>query len=80
METDLDNIEFEAGGLNHLSILLSAKYKDSGKDGYPSLIKTLIIIILIWLMIMKGFFQMLVLREVYFLNYLKDMVTSNYNR
>ena len=39
METDIDNIEFEAGGLNHLSILLSAKYKDSNKDGYPSINK-----------------------------------------
>ncbi len=35
METDLDNIQFEAGGLNHFSILLHATYKDSGKDGYP---------------------------------------------
>ena len=35
METDLDNIKFEAGGLNHFSILLQATYKDSGKDGYP---------------------------------------------
>ena len=35
METDLSNIDFEAGGLNHFSILLHAKYKDSGKDGYP---------------------------------------------
>jgi len=39
METDIDNIEFEAGGLNHLSILLKAKYKDSNKDGYPSINK-----------------------------------------
>ena len=35
MDTNLDNIEFEAGGLNHLSILLHVKYKDSGEDGYP---------------------------------------------
>ena len=35
METTLENIEFEAGGLNHFSILLRAKYKDSGEDGYP---------------------------------------------
>ena len=34
METTLENIEFEAG-LNHFSILLRAKYKDSGEDGYP---------------------------------------------
>ena len=34
METTLENIEFEAGGLNHFSILLRARYKDSGEDGY----------------------------------------------
>ena len=35
METDFSNIEIKAGGLNHFSILLEAKYKDTGKDGYP---------------------------------------------
>ena len=35
METDFSNIEYRAGGLNHLSILLEVKYKDSQKDGYP---------------------------------------------
>ena len=35
METDYSNIEIKAGGLNHFSILLEAKYKDSKKDGYP---------------------------------------------
>ena len=35
METDFSNIEFKAGGLNHLSILIEAKYKDTGRDGYP---------------------------------------------
>ncbi len=35
METDYSNIEIKAGGLNHLSILLEVKYKDSQKDGYP---------------------------------------------
>ena len=35
LDTNLDNIEFEAGGLNHFSILLDVKYKDSKKDGYP---------------------------------------------
>ena len=35
METSYENIEYEAGGLNHLSILLNVKYKDTGKDGYP---------------------------------------------
>ena len=35
METDFSNIQFKAGGLNHLSILIEAKYKDTGVDGYP---------------------------------------------
>ena len=35
MKTDFSNIQFLAGGLNHFSILLQAKYKDTGKDGYP---------------------------------------------
>ncbi len=35
MDTDFSNIEIKAGGLNHFSILLEAKYKDSKKDGYP---------------------------------------------
>ena len=35
METDSSNIQIKAGGLNHLSILLNVKYKDTEKDGYP---------------------------------------------
>ena len=35
METNFSNIEFQAGGLNHFSILLNVRYKDTGKDGYP---------------------------------------------
>ena len=35
METEFSNIEIKAGGLNHFSILLEAKYKDTKKDGYP---------------------------------------------
>ena len=35
METDYSNIEIKAGGLNHLSILIEARYKDTKKDGYP---------------------------------------------
>ena len=35
MDTEFSNIEIKAGGLNHFSILLEAKYKDTGKDGYP---------------------------------------------
>jgi len=37
METDFSNIEIKAGGLNHLSILLEARYKDTKKDGYPKI-------------------------------------------
>ena len=39
MGTDMSNIEFTAGGLNHFSILLDAKYRDSGNDGYPAIRK-----------------------------------------
>tara|TARA_Y100001936_G_C16068163_1_gene668672 strand:- start:1063 stop:2379 length:1317 start_codon:yes stop_codon:yes gene_type:complete len=35
METNFENIEYRAAGLNHFSILVEAKYKDSGKDAYP---------------------------------------------
>ena len=35
METAYENIEIKAGGLNHFSILLEAKYKDTQKNGYP---------------------------------------------
>ena len=35
MNTDFSNIEYRAGGLNHISILVDVKYKDSQKDAYP---------------------------------------------
>ena len=35
METPFENIEYRAGGLNHFSILVEARYRDSGKDAYP---------------------------------------------
>ncbi len=35
LDTALENIHFRAGGLNHFSVLLEAKYRDSGKDAYP---------------------------------------------
>jgi len=35
METDYSNIEIKAGGLNHLSILVEAKFKDTAQDAYP---------------------------------------------
>jgi alpha-galactosidase len=35
LETPLSNLEFKAGGLNHFSVLLDVRYKDTGKDAYP---------------------------------------------
>ncbi len=34
LNTDIKNIEFHAAGLNHFSVLLDVKYKDSGNDAY----------------------------------------------
>ncbi len=36
--TPWDKLEVKAGGLNHFSALLSASYKDNGKDAYPDII------------------------------------------
>ena len=35
MKTEFSNIEYRAGGLNHISILIEVKYKDTQKDAYP---------------------------------------------
>ncbi|MCB0024748.1 MAG: alpha-glucosidase, partial [Caldilinea sp.] len=35
LETPLSNLSFQAGGLNHFSVLLNIHYKDSGADAYP---------------------------------------------
>jgi alpha-galactosidase len=35
LDTPLENISFTAGGLNHFSILLDVRYKDTGRDAYP---------------------------------------------
>lgn len=35
LETPLSNLTFQAGGLNHFSILLNIRYNDSGRDAYP---------------------------------------------
>ena len=35
LDTERSNITFKAGGLNHLSVLVEAKYLDTGKDAYP---------------------------------------------
>ncbi|MCP4763441.1 MAG: hypothetical protein GY870_16835 [archaeon] len=39
MNTPLSNIKMIAGGLNHFGVVLEAKYKDTGKDGYPEIKK-----------------------------------------
>jgi alpha-galactosidase len=35
LATPLENLTFTAGGLNHFSILLDVRYKDTGADAYP---------------------------------------------
>jgi alpha-galactosidase len=35
LDTPIENIEFRAGGLNHFSVLVEARYRDSGEDAYP---------------------------------------------
>ena len=37
LETPMANIHFRAGGLNHFSVLLEVRYKDSGRDAYPDI-------------------------------------------
>ncbi|MDC7224459.1 MAG: alpha-glucosidase [Spirochaetales bacterium] len=36
--TPFDNLELTAAGLNHFSMVLEAKYKDSGQDAYPDIL------------------------------------------
>lgn len=38
LETPFDNLELTAGGLNHYSCLLQARYKESGGDAYPDIL------------------------------------------
>jgi len=47
LNTPFSNIAIKAGGLNHFTWLLEAKYKDSGKDAYPEIRKR-------WLKYIKG--------------------------
>jgi alpha-galactosidase len=35
LDTPLSNLSFTAGGLNHFSILLDVRYRDTGEDAYP---------------------------------------------
>jgi alpha-galactosidase len=37
LDTPVDNLSIQAGGFNHFSVLVEAKYKDSGKDAYPDI-------------------------------------------
>ncbi len=37
LETPFSNLELKAAGLNHFSVVLEARYKDSGKDAYPDI-------------------------------------------
>ncbi|HEY9076547.1 MAG TPA: alpha-glucosidase [Anaerolineaceae bacterium] len=37
LDTPYDNLDVVAAGLNHFSVVLSARYKDSGKDAYPDI-------------------------------------------
>ena len=37
LETNIKNIEYKAGGLNHFGVVLEAKYRDTGKDAYPDI-------------------------------------------
>ncbi|MDI7275181.1 MAG: alpha-glucosidase [Anaerolineae bacterium] len=37
LDTPLSNLEFKAGGLNHFSVLLEVRYRDTGLDAYPDL-------------------------------------------
>lgn len=39
LNTPFENLELKAAGLNHFSVLLSARYKDSGKDAYPDILE-----------------------------------------
>lgn len=35
LDTPLENLDIKAGGFNHFSVLVEARYKDTGKDAYP---------------------------------------------
>ncbi len=38
LDTPFENLELTASGLNHFSVVLEAKYKDTGKDAYPDIL------------------------------------------
>ena len=37
--TTFENLKYRAAGLNHFSVLLSASYRDTGKDAYPDILE-----------------------------------------
>ncbi len=37
LDTPFANLDLEAGGLNHFSVLLKARYRDTGEDAYPDI-------------------------------------------
>ncbi|HOG46550.1 MAG TPA: alpha-glucosidase [Anaerolineae bacterium] len=37
LDTNWANLEIKAGGLNHFTVLLEARYRDSGRDAYPDI-------------------------------------------
>jgi alpha-galactosidase len=39
LETPFENLEVVAGGLNHFSVVLECRYKDTGKDAYPDILE-----------------------------------------
>ncbi|MBI9098284.1 MAG: alpha-glucosidase [Spirochaetaceae bacterium] len=39
LNTPFEDLELEAAGLNHFSVLLKAKYRDTGKDAYGDIMK-----------------------------------------
>ena len=39
LDTPFENLELRSGGLNHFSVLLEARYRDSGKDAYPDILR-----------------------------------------
>lgn len=39
LDQPLSNLVIRAGGLNHFGVIMDVKYRDSGKDAYPDLLK-----------------------------------------
>jgi alpha-galactosidase len=37
LDTPFSNLEIKAGGLNHFSVLVEARYRDTGEDAYPEI-------------------------------------------